>query len=540
VKILFLRSGGYFTDIYFPDRPMIAPPKSILYLAGLFKNNPEVECSLLDVLAEPDYKQIKKDMKNPPFYFGLDYQEIKNRVASIKPDVIAVTATANYYVHETIKLINFIKLTFPEVFIVLGGPDATNDYKVYFEKSRAIDIIVIGEGEIVFKNLVESLTKGKGWKDLKGIAYRDGQEIIRNPDESYIEQLDDYQCDYNIVDFNKYFRLNQEGFESRFTVKYKNSHKSIDIVTSRGCPHHCTFCCIRLHMGDKFRYHSVEHVIDEMNLLIEEHGIRNFHFEDDNLLANPERFKNILRSIIAKGWKITWDTPNGVRADLIDRELLELANQSGCTYLVFGVESGSKKVLDGIIDKKLGLDEVVRACKLCFEYQIDTLSFYIVGMPGETKQDLLKTYYFAFDMLKKYNSTPVFQLWRPYKNTPMERSIRETYNITEPVIYSLHKKYRIPYTLFYSKVYEDEEITLEFLSYYFKKYIKDVTKDAFKNWIMISRKKPLIFLLTLFKIVKIGTGSMFKPSAARYILQEYLTSKGLLPFTQLKKRKYRN
>lgn len=536
LKILFTRSGGHFTQVGFPDAPMISPPKSLLYLAGIFKDDKTVDTSLLDVLVYPDFEKIKRDAEYPPYYFGLGEDEIILRIKSYNPDVVAVTSTANYYLNDTIKLITLIRANFPEVLIVVGGPDATNDYKLYFDKTSAIDLIVMREGEVTFKELIEKIKANEDWKDLDGIAYKQNGEIILTQPRAYIQELDTYKPDYSIVDFPAYFNVNRHGYHSRLVYKGRKNPYSIDIVTSRGCMHSCSFCCIQLHMGSEFRPHSAEHVLEEMQELIEVHGIKNFHFEDDNLLTDKKRFKDILRGIVERNWKITWDTPNGVRADLIDRELLELCNKTGCTYLMLGVESGSRKILDEVVNKNLSLDDVINAARLCYEYEIDTLAFYIFGMPGETKQDLLKTYYFAFDLFKKYNTTPMFQLWRPYRNTEMEKGVRDTYNITDPVLYSLHKKHKIPYTLFYSKIYEDEEITMEFLSYYFQKYLKDVTRIAFKNWLKIASRNPVIYLSTIAQILLILIKRPLFKYKTRYMLEEYLTSPGILPFCQLRKK----
>ncbi|MCP5007982.1 MAG: B12-binding domain-containing radical SAM protein [Planctomycetes bacterium] len=514
---------------------MIGPPKGILYLAGVFKEDQDVETKMLDILAHPDFRNIKEEKETPLFYFGMDDKTIIKSIDDYKPHIIAITATANYYINDTIKLIILIRKNFAESFIALGGPDATNDYTLYFDKTTAIDAIVMGEGEVTFKELVDKLRSGQDWKCIKGIAYSDNNEIIQTEPRSYICDLDKYTPDYDIVDFDTYNTLNKKGYHSRLVFKYSGSEKSIDMVTSRGCPYACSFCCIHLHMGKEFRCHSVEHVLSEMEELVEKHDIRNIHFEDDNILWDLERFKNILRGIIAKGWSITWDTPNGVRADLIDDEFLQLCKKSGCAYLVFGVESGSKNILDNVVNKGLDLDRVIRACRMCYEYEIDTFAFYIFGMPGETKADVLKTYYFAFDLFKNYNTTPVYQLWCPYRNTELEIGVRNQHNITEPVLYSVHRKYRIPYTLFYSRVYEDEEITLKFLSSYFKKYLKDITKYAFINWLRITRRKPLKFVLTFFNILSILVRALFKPSALLFMLDKYVSCQGMLPFAQLNK-----
>ncbi|MCP3926494.1 MAG: radical SAM protein [Desulfobacterales bacterium] len=535
LKILFMRSGGYFMEIEPPDAPMIGLPKSILYLSGLFKDDDLVQTDFLDILVNADLKKVRTERKNPPIYFGMEDSEIIDYVENYSPHVLAVTSTANYYISDTIKLINLVKKNFPDIFIIVGGPDATNDYRDYFNRTSAIDVIVMKEGEVTFKELIDKLRSNKPYKEIMGIAYKENENITITEDRPYIENLDELYCDYDLVDLEKYFEINREGFPSRLIAKYKDSHRSIDLVTSRGCNFKCSHCCIHLHMGRKVRAQSVDYVLEEMKFLIEKHGVRNIHFEDDNLLFNPERFKNILRGIIKNEWNITWDTPNGVRADLVDEELVKLCKKTGCTYLIFGVESGSKKVLENVIKKDLNIEDVIKACKLCYENEIDTLTFFIFGMPGETKEDLLKTYYFAFDLFKKYNATPIFQIWRPYKNTDLEHNVRNSSNITRPVIFSLYEEYRIPYTLFYSKIYEDSEVTINFLSYYFEKYLKDSAKLAFINWLKITRRKPVLLLSSFFQVLMIFVKASFSPEKTRSKIQQFMISPGILPFSQLNK-----
>ncbi len=535
-KILFLRSGGYFADTVPPDAPMIAPPKGILYLAGLFKNDPEVKTEFLDILLSVNLQAVHQERQNPPIWFGMTEEETIRRITESNPEMVAVTATANYYCNDTVKLINTIHRYLPKAFIVLGGPDATNDYTEYFSRCPGLAAVVMREGEISFKKLVTALRRDEPWQNLRGLALRDqtGLIVVNEPEE-YIRDLDVLVCDWELVNLEDYFAIAKNGFPSRLICSYPESWRSVDLVTSRGCPESCSFCCIQLHMGKSFRSRSPANVLEEMRWLIENRDVRNFHFEDDTLLCDPGRFKQILRGIIDHGWNITWDTPNGVRADHIDEELLSLCRQSGCAYLAFGIESGSKKVLDTIIHKNLDLEQVVRVCRLCHEYEIDTLAFFIFGLPGETRADLLKTYYFAFDLFKKYNTTPMFQLWRPYRNTALEETVRDTANITRPVVYALHDQFEIPYTLFYSQVYEDEEISVEFLSYYFTKYLRDVSRVAFTNWLRISSRKPTLLIASLARILWIFATALFSPSSTRSRLAQFMTSPGILPWAMLHK-----
>ena len=137
-----------------------------------------------------------------------------------------------------------------------------------------------------------------------------------------------------------------------------------------------------------------------MEHLIRRYGVRHFHLEDDNVTLNKERFEKILLGIKERRWSITWDTPNGIRAEGLSKELLLLVKNSGCTYLIIGIESGNQRVLDSIVKKNLNLAAVEQAACLCKTIGIDLHAFYVVGFPGETRNEIEDTFRFADRMIK--------------------------------------------------------------------------------------------------------------------------------------------
>jgi anaerobic magnesium-protoporphyrin IX monomethyl ester cyclase len=170
-------------------------------------------------------------------------------------------------------------------------------------------------------------------------------------------------------------------------------------------------------MGRRYRQHSAQYVIKHMDMLISRYKVNHFHFEDDNFTLNRKRYSAILDHIIDNKLKITWDTPNGVRADMWDYNLLVKTKKAGCAELAFGVESGNQYVLDNIIRKKLDLKTVERSAGLCKRAGIDLKAFFIVGVPGETRQTMKETLDFAIRLMKKYNVTPLFSRLLPMFGT---------------------------------------------------------------------------------------------------------------------------
>ncbi len=531
-RILFLRSGGHFADIEYPDGPMIAPPKAVLYLAGLFTEDKSVEVRFIDLLAYPDLKH--QDYTHPPFYFGMPLEKCMARIREYEPDMVALTSTAQYFFDDEVRLLKQIKSQFPGIFQVVGGPDPTNDYETYFQALPGLDVIVREEGELPFKELVQSLRTNQDWKNIAGLCFKDKGKIRLNPAPPKITRLDDYKPDYSIIDMEHYFELNRLGFPSRAHYRHRYAHRAIDVITSRGCHYDCSFCCISLHMGQGWRPHSLEYVMEDLTLLVEKYKVRHFRFEDDHLLGNVQRFKDILRGIKDRGWKITWDTPNGIRADYIDAELLQLCRETGCTYLNLAVESGNQRILDEVIHKKLRLEKVEEAARLCYEAQIDAFAMFVVGFPGEKTSDMIETYDLGISLFRKYHLKPVLQLWRPYKNTEMDKVASGQDVLQEADVFHLHEVTGIPYTLFYGKLYKDEIDKLGFLSRTYAEYLREARTWLIRNWIRILKKKPLRLIHSLLGFVWTFIKMLFHPRKRKYYLQHEILDYLFYPFAYLR------
>ena len=175
------------------------------------------------------------------------------------------------------------------------------------------------------------------------------------------------------------------------------------MVTSRGCPFNCCFCSVHLHMGKGFRAHSANYVLNHIQYVVEKFDVKNIFFEDDNLTLDLARFEAICDGLIMKKTAIGWETPNGVRADCLDLNLLKKMKKSGCKSVFFGVESGDQQILDNVICKNLDLNRVVEVAKICKDIDLKTGAFYIIGFPGEKKENMQKTVDFALKLKRDYD-----------------------------------------------------------------------------------------------------------------------------------------
>jgi len=147
--------------------------------------------------------------------------------------------------------------------------------------------------------------------------------------------------------------------------------------------------------GRSFRKRSAENVLSEIKYLMDTFGIKEIHFEDDNLTLDRKRAIKIFNAIKERKLKLQWATPNGVSVNTVDEELLNLMKESGCYSISFGIESGDKYVLANIIKKRLDLDKATRILKHSRNLGLETSAFFVVGLPGEEIDQLKNTFKFA-------------------------------------------------------------------------------------------------------------------------------------------------
>jgi radical SAM superfamily enzyme YgiQ (UPF0313 family) len=168
------------------------------------------------------------------------------------------------------------------------------------------------------------------------------------------------------------------------------------VVTSRGCPHACTFCASHVTQGRGFRGRSPGVVVDEIEALYRDHGVREILIAEDNFTYDRERAAAICDEILRRGLDLAWRTPNGVPADSLDRPLVALMKRSGCYLLGFGLESANRDVL-ARTGKRLELDRVLDTIALVREHGLTTFGTFVLGLPGETRASALETIRYAVD-----------------------------------------------------------------------------------------------------------------------------------------------
>ena len=339
-------------------------PLGICYVAAFLEKN-GISVRIIDAEAEE-----------------LDYSNIISRIKKSKLNIVGITSTTVAF-HRAIELANRIKESDPETQIIIGGPHVTAlpDYTISFD---CFDVGVLGEGEITTFELIKAIEKGIELKNVDGIVFRDSNHNAQfTKPREYIQNLD-------ILPFPSRHLLPDINLYPPPPMNYRKQPVA-NIITSRGCPNSCTFCDRNV-FGKRYREHSAEYVIAEIEHLIETYNIREIAFVDDTFTINKKRLEKIIDLMAEKGIKLNWTCM--ARVNTVSKKLLEKMKKSGCWHISYGIESGNQEILD-IIKKGITLEQVRNAIKWSAEVGIHTKGFFIIGNPKDSIEIINETINFA-------------------------------------------------------------------------------------------------------------------------------------------------
>ena len=369
-------------------------PIGLMYIAAVLTRE-GVEVEVLDAFMGLG-STFKQDGETATV--GMPAENIKKEIEQLKPDIVGLAGPFTCQISNTLKVSELVKQANSKILTVVGGPHVTLVPKEFLEEAKDVDVVVVGEGEYTMLEVTQVFQGVKKLEDVKSIAYRQEGKVVLNSPRPPIDDLDKLPYPaYNLVNMEHYLNPPQGiGYRS-----FQN--RAVSMVTSRGCPYNCCFCAVHLHMGQRFRAHSAQYVLDHIQYLVDKYKVKNIFFEDDNLTLDLKRFEAICDGIVERKIRIGWETPNGVRADCLNMELLKKMKRSGANSIFVGVESGDQQILDKVICKSLDLDRVVEFAKNAQQIGLKTGAFYIIGFPGETKENMWRTVNFALDLKRKYD-----------------------------------------------------------------------------------------------------------------------------------------
>ena len=326
------------------------------------------------------------------------------------------------------QIASYVKQNYPGTKVVVGGSFPSSAPRDCL-KSPDIDVACCGEGELATLDLVRAWEQGRPLDEVDGIVFRrnDG-EIVETPPRALIEDLDEMPLPaYHLTDLEPYIRAEHA---SDFT---KQKCRSMELITSRGCPYRCIYC--HTIFGKKFRGRSAQQVMNEILLLYSKYQVREFVIWDDTFTMDVQRTKAICDLILGAGIKIHLQLRGGVRVERMDEELMAKLKLSGTETMCVGVESAVDRI-QKLIQKNLSIRKVDEFLDLAEKYEITTIGLMMLGFPGEKLEEVKESIRWASASKLNY---AFFSMVTPYPATALyDIAIREGYFVKDDNFESMH------------------------------------------------------------------------------------------------------
>jgi len=406
---------------------MLLPPQELIALAGIAKKFNDCNLTLIDSIAEP-------------YNLGETIAHLKQ----VEPDIIVSIQGFECFEEDMNALVE-IKKNLSQSKLILFGHYATLFPEEILQKTN-FDIIILGEPDNIFEDLLGTLIRGSNLAEVSGIAYRTDSGIIVQKGDERIPHPELLPMPaYELLKAEKYF---EPFLKPPFGL----------IQSARGCPYSCNYCVRSF--GKRLTYRTPDQIIEEIIFLKEKFGIRSLRFIDDTFTVHTKRVVELCQKMIDLNLDIEWTCLS--RISTLKEEMVPIMKQAGCKRIYFGVESGSQKVLN-YLNKPTDLTEAISTIRLCKKYGIESLAFFIIGAPVEEEEDFYASVNFAIDAdfdyiavseLIPYPGTELFDALRdqidfslfPYKNEWKDKSMKERNKIREKKFYQ-HFYYRSKYVL---------------------------------------------------------------------------------------------
>jgi anaerobic magnesium-protoporphyrin IX monomethyl ester cyclase len=392
-------------------KPNVFPPISLAYVAAVLEKEHEVR--IIDAPTE-GWRHLE-ETDGTTYRVGLSNQEIADRIKQWSPSVVVIEIPFSGWAKTAFEVASTTKNINKKIVTVLNGQHPSARPKACLSNPN-VNFVVIGEPENTISELVSALEQGRqDLKKIKGIAFVKNGKTIIAPSRPMIENLDSLPFPArHLLPMEEYYVAVKEN-----PLRGEIRKPWTIMITSRGCPYNCIFCSNCLVSGKKWRGRSPENVVDEIEHLIKTYHIKQIDFSDDNMTLDKKRMETICDLILKRRLRFEWFTPNGIRADTLDESLLTKMKKAGCRKIRIAPESGVQRVVDDIIKKNLDLKSVEQAVVLCKKVGIKVGCFFVIGLIGETKDDIEETIKFAYKLRELGADSFIFSIAAPIYGTEL-------------------------------------------------------------------------------------------------------------------------
>lgn len=370
------------------------PPLGLCYVAASLEQA-GYEVTILDCAAEGyDHCVNHAGMVT----YGMPPASLRRLVREIRPQIIGLSVLFSTDLLNLIQVCGAVKEESPESEIVVGGLHATIYPNDIFEldrqvhgSRRCVDWVLRGEGEHRFVEFLRA--REAGLVDIRqdGLAGYDAGELFCNPQVETIKDLDSVPPPaFHLLSMERYFEINVP-----FSPVPKG-RRVLPILTSRGCPIGCSFCA-STNLYKQYRVHSISRTISEIRNLQQLYKADEIQFADDNLTLNQQRTVELMQALKVVG--IQWCTPNGTMVNTLTTSLLQLMREAGLYQITLSIDSGSVRTLRELHHKPVDLSRVPELIETCRRLGIWTHGTLVVGMPGETLEEIRQGLGFVLEHL---------------------------------------------------------------------------------------------------------------------------------------------
>lgn len=391
-------------------------------------------------------------------------------IGNFNPDVVAFQIFSMNRI-STFKAIEKLNILFPKTRVIIGGVHTSVMYEQIIEKYAHV-IAVIGEGEYTVKELIFAFQFEKPLNEISGIAYCDKGVVIRTNPRELISDLDLIPYPKHEVFFAK---------EPLRTVAH--------IITSRGCPFDCSFCCLKVISKRQYRKRNINHVVDEIKYLKEKYPrLKHIAIHDDTFLLDNQRVIQFCKLVIDAELNITFEC--SARVKPVSSEMFSWMERAGFIKVMFGLETGSEKLLKST-NKNITPGDVVDLFYILKQFKFNITTFLMCGFPGENNETIDETIKLVQTIQKiHYNwITGVGKLW-VYPGTEIYENMKQN-GLIDDSFWMSNKA--VPY---YTVEYNiDELIRFE------NKILDSVSIDRILTWNGFQKhfmKMPLVIIKYLY------------------------------------------
>lgn len=367
---------------------------------------------------------------------GLD--QTREAIRKTRADVVLISALSIDYQRQYHKIAELAKQALPCCKVLLGGVYATV-LPEYVLQDGNIDFIIQGAAEgRVGKTVLAILENNMEYLyHADGVGFRIKDGIHLKPNKKFLCQTREMvKPDFSLLDVEGYFELQKQYNAKNYSTECAEK-RSINIIASYGCPYNCFFCANHSLTGSHVVYRPIDDILEEIDFFVEKYHVEQISFMDDNVIADKNRALILFDAIRSRGYELEIQIGNLAAWDLND-EILQVLHGAGCTRIGISVESGSQRVLRDIIHKPLRLESIPPLVEKFKQLNIMMIADFIIGLPGETWQDIRNTFYFAdsidadlcnFNIAVPYPGTDLYRYMSEQNMLPLDFSFDETFYV---------------------------------------------------------------------------------------------------------------